>query len=258
MAAPIISISSDTESVGSSTSRVVLFGTIPTVIPANASTMVHATPVIHDSAAEIPIIPPRAPKVGVTVVTLPSGIRVALRSSSNTSSSSTVIASPAACQIVPAPPRVPHRHVILVLPGQEIPFGQSYCTQPNGVLRMMTKRKRLHLFPARIPVNRKRFHSLSSSSPPCKRRKTSSCSSSSEGSFSDSSTSLSERSSHSFTTHSPSPSTGPSRKRCRSRATLLTLATHTPRALAPVRADLLPPYKRVGGSSAALILLRRV
>ncbi|GJU29030.1 hypothetical protein Tco_1172619 [Tanacetum coccineum] len=71
MAAPIISISSDTseESVGSSISRVVLFGTIPTIIPADVSTLVPATipSVIHDSAVEIPIIPPRAPKAGVTV-----------------------------------------------------------------------------------------------------------------------------------------------------------------------------------------------
>ncbi|GJS25444.1 putative reverse transcriptase domain-containing protein [Tanacetum coccineum] len=276
---------------------------IPTFIHADASTMVHATipPVIHDSAAEIPIIPSREPEEGLTIVTSLAGVldlitysstnsdsskdpsspehapttpatypflcsfdssktfryffdsgslerpppldshettiawwrsRVALRLSSDTSSSSsthalpsTVIASPAPCQIVPTPPGVSCRPDILVLPGQEIPFGRPYGTQPNRVLRMMTTRKR-----------------------------ESSCSSSSEGSSSDSSTSLSERSSHSVTTHSPSPSTGPSCKRCRSSATLVTSTTHTPGALLPVRADLLPPRKRIRGSSVALSL----
>ncbi|GJU92915.1 hypothetical protein Tco_1317671 [Tanacetum coccineum] len=132
--------------------------------------------------------------------------RVVLRSSSPSSLThslpSTVIASLAPCWIVPAPPGVPRRPAILVLP-----------------------------VPARISANRRRFHSSSSSSSPCKRRKTSSCLSSSEGSSPDSSTSLSERSSHSVTTHSPSSSTRPSRKRCRSPTTLVTLATPTPGAL---------------------------
>ncbi|GJT29136.1 hypothetical protein Tco_0909411, partial [Tanacetum coccineum] len=44
----------------------------------------------------------------------------------------------------------------------------------------------------------------------------------SEGSSFDSSTLLSERSSHLITIHSPTPSAGPSRKRCRSPATLVT------------------------------------
>nr|GEU65104.1 hypothetical protein [Tanacetum cinerariifolium] len=151
MAAPIIPIFSNTleESVGSSTSRVVLFVMIPTIILADVSTLVHATipSVIHDSVAEISILSPREPKAGVTIVASPTW---------------------------------------------EIPFGRPYRTQPNGVLRMMTARKRVHTVPVRISANRKRLHSLSSSPPP-KRSRTSSCSSSSEGSFPDSSTSLSER-----------------------------------------------------------------
>ncbi|GKA97679.1 hypothetical protein Tco_0825573 [Tanacetum coccineum] len=59
-----------------------------------------------------------------------------------------------------------------------------------------------------ISANHRRFHS-SSLSLPRNRRRTSSCSSSSKGSSTNSSTSLSERSSHSITTHSPSPSVGP-------------------------------------------------
>ncbi|GKB97536.1 hypothetical protein Tco_0983673 [Tanacetum coccineum] len=55
MAALVISISSDSsdESVGSSTSRIILFGIIP---------------------AKIPIILPRAPEAGVTVVASPTGV----------------------------------------------------------------------------------------------------------------------------------------------------------------------------------------
>ncbi|GKC04243.1 hypothetical protein Tco_0995853 [Tanacetum coccineum] len=71
-------------------------------------------------------------------------------------------------------------------------------TPSDGVLKMLTARKRVHPFLARILVNRRRFNS-SSSSPPRKRRRTSPCSSSSA-------------------THSSSPmSAGPSRKRCRLR-----------------------------------------
>nr|GEW52177.1 hypothetical protein [Tanacetum cinerariifolium] len=52
------------------------FGTVPTIIPADVSTLVHAAIllVIHDSVAEILIIPPRAPEVGVTVVALPARV----------------------------------------------------------------------------------------------------------------------------------------------------------------------------------------
>ncbi|GKF51688.1 hypothetical protein Tco_0148155, partial [Tanacetum coccineum] len=50
----------------------------------------------------------------------------------------------------------------------------------------------------------------------------------------------------------PSPSVGPSRKRCRSPATLVPLAIPTPGAVSFARADLLPPLKRIGGPSATL------
>ncbi|GJS67121.1 hypothetical protein Tco_0681685 [Tanacetum coccineum] len=160
--------------------------------------------------------------------------KVMLRSSSPSSPTYAlppiVNASPAPCRMVPAPPGVPHQPAILVLLCQEIPFGRPYRTQPNKVLRMMTTGKRVHPVPARISANRMRFHS-SSSSPPCKRRRISSCVLSSKGSSPDLSTSLSERALHLVTTHSPSPSAEPSRKRCRSPTTLVTLATSTPGAL---------------------------
>ncbi|GKG52740.1 hypothetical protein Tco_0549852, partial [Tanacetum coccineum] len=40
----------------------------------------------------------------------------------------------------------------------------------------------------------------------------------------------------------------PSRKRCRSPDVSVLLATPVPRALSPVRADLLPPHKRIRGA----------
>nr|GEY54790.1 hypothetical protein [Tanacetum cinerariifolium] len=134
---------------------------------------------------------------------------------------STTIASHALCQIVPAPPGIPRRSAILVLPGQEVHLGRPYHTQPNGVLKMLTARKKVHSFLARIPTNRRRFHS-SSSSPPHKRRRSSPYLSSSD-------------------THSSSPmSAGPSRMRCRS-----------PTIDSPhIRAEPLPPRKRLRDPSS--------
>ncbi|GKG57546.1 hypothetical protein Tco_0587144, partial [Tanacetum coccineum] len=53
-------------------------------------------------------------------------------------------------------------------------------------------------------------------------------------------------------THLSSLSAGPSRKRCRSSATLVSVADPIPGALAPVQADLLPPHKSIKDSSATL------
>nr|GEY35704.1 hypothetical protein [Tanacetum cinerariifolium] len=102
-----------------------------------------------------------------------------LPSSSTHDLPSTNIASPTPHRIVPTPPGVPLRPAILVLPSQKSSFGRPYCTQPNGVHRMLTAKKRVHPFSARIPANRRRFYS-SSSSPPRKRHRASSYSSSSD------------------------------------------------------------------------------
>nr|GEW16685.1 putative reverse transcriptase domain-containing protein [Tanacetum cinerariifolium] len=57
--------------------------------------------------------------------------------------------SPPIRQILPTPPRLPNRPVVLVLPGQLIPVGRPYHTQPNGIISpQMTHheilRERLH------------------------------------------------------------------------------------------------------------------
>nr|GEV80371.1 hypothetical protein [Tanacetum cinerariifolium] len=49
--------------------------------------------------------------------------------------------------VVPTSPRVPRRPTILVLRGQKIPLGLPYRTQPNGVRKMLTTRKRVQALP---------------------------------------------------------------------------------------------------------------
>nr|GEV19383.1 retrovirus-related Pol polyprotein from transposon TNT 1-94 [Tanacetum cinerariifolium] len=89
----------------------------------------------------------------------------------------------------------------------------AVVASPTGVLRMLTARKRVHPYPARIPANRKRFHSSSSSLPRLLIHTLLGL----HEIVRDSLTSSSERPPHSPTTHShaPSLSAGPSQKRCR-------------------------------------------
>ncbi|GJZ00841.1 hypothetical protein Tco_0518270 [Tanacetum coccineum] len=311
MATPIVSISSDSleDSVGSSSSRVVMICMIPTIIPADVSIVRPTVLEVTTTIVASPTEPPAAPIISSflhsseasddfsgsdSFMSLPSldsheivfscwRGKVASRSVSSLSTHvlpSTNVASPTPRQIIPAPHEVPRRPTILMLPGQEIPFGRPCRTYPDKVLRMLTTSKRVHPFLARIPANRRRFHSSSSS--PRKRHIASSYSSSSDsppstiddspaphrfvdphlvrtlqdseayrhwrdaplsivyppttfessyGYFSsDSSTSSSERPPYPSATHSltPSPSAGPSRKRCRSPDTSVPLATPTP------------------------------
>ncbi|GJU26892.1 hypothetical protein Tco_1165513 [Tanacetum coccineum] len=237
MATLIVSISSDSseDSVGSSSSRVVMFGMIPTVIHADVST-----------------VRPTVLEVTTTIVASPT------EASDDFSGSDSFESLPLLDS---------HEIVFACWRGKEIPFGRPYRTYPDRILRMLTASKRVHPFLASIPTNRRRFHSSSSS--PRKRHMESSYSSSSdsppstvddspaphrfvdpypvrtprdsetyrhwraaplsivypsttfESSYrdfsSDSSTSSSKRPPYPSATHSltPSPSAGPSRKRCR-------------------------------------------
>nr|GEX15386.1 reverse transcriptase domain-containing protein [Tanacetum cinerariifolium] len=66
----------------------------------------------------------------------------------------------------------------------EIPFGRPYRTYPNGVRKLLTARKRVYPYPARILANHRKSCYVSSSSPRKRRRvspSSSSSSSSSEG-----------------------------------------------------------------------------
>ncbi|GJU86571.1 hypothetical protein Tco_1294117 [Tanacetum coccineum] len=289
MAAPVILISSysSEESVGSSTSRVIWFGTIPTNIP----------------GAKTPIIPPVAPEAEAAIVASPVGVLDLIVYSSTDSNLSDDLPSPEHAstlpatspflysdsseassdssnsvssdrplspdshettiarwrsKIVPTPPGIPRRSGILVLPSQEIPLGRPYRTQPDGVLKMLTAKKRVHPFPARILANHRRFN-FSQSSSPRKRRRSSSSSLSSD---SPSATIVvtpadvpgsSTRVTPTTTTIDDSLA-GPSRKRCRSPTTSVPLAIPALGTLSSTRVDLLPPHKRFRSSSAALSL----
>nr|GEU48254.1 hypothetical protein [Tanacetum cinerariifolium] len=263
MIAPIISISVDTleESVGSSTSRFVLFGTILTIIPADVSTLVPATipTMIHDLAAEILIILPWEPKAGATIVASPAGELDLITYSSTDSDSTEDPSAPEHAPSTPATslflhssdsfkisrdfsvsgsferqPSLDQYEVTVARRRSRVALHSSLQSSPTHDLPstiiaspapMMMARKRVHPVPSRISANRRRFHS-SSSSPPRKR----------------------------LTTHSPSLSARPYHKRCRSPTTLVTSATSTPGALVHVRADLLLPRKRIRCSISALSL----
>ncbi|GKC02858.1 hypothetical protein Tco_0994468 [Tanacetum coccineum] len=325
--------------MGSSTSRVVMFGTIPTVTQADVSTIV---PVVSEVAAAIVTSPtgvldldvhttsktdliedllslvhaPVAPIISLflhsfeasddsfgsdsfkslssldlhEVVVARWRGKVASRSVSSSFTHalpSTNIASPTPHQIVPAPPGVPRRPAILVLSGQEIPFGRPYRTHPDRVLMIVdceeenSPSSTTVVAPADVlgPSTRDRPATTADDSPiphrfvnphpvrtprdsevyrrwkaaPLSNVYPSTTFKSSSGDFySDSSTSSSEKPPHSFATHSPipSPSAGLSRKRFRSPASV-PLATPIPGALSLAHADILLPRKTISGFSAA-------
>ncbi|GJR58374.1 putative reverse transcriptase domain-containing protein [Tanacetum coccineum] len=173
--------------------------------------------------------------------------------------------------------------MILVLPGEAIPFGRPYRTYPNGLRKLLTARKRVGPFPARRLAWRCVSHRSSDRHSLPDFTLDSSCSSSSSDSSSDiSSSSSSDSLLDSSSVHSsgcdasgqshPRPSTRvasprlvyppssldsffersldsslpsaePSRKRCRSPTTLVPSSTPVLRSIAPALADL-PPLKR--------------
>nr|GEW57580.1 hypothetical protein [Tanacetum cinerariifolium] len=185
MAIFVISILSESleESVGTFTAQVILFGMIPTAILATIPDM---------SLVEARSSPPSLP---------------------------THDSPPTLRQILPAPPGLPRRPAILVLPGQPIPIGRPYHTQPNVVRKMLTGRKSV----GPLPIHRlaSRYQSDSSSLR-----------------HSSSARSVSKRPSH-------LSSAGPSRKRCRSLSDSVSSATPVPGDLSHVRTNLLPPCKKV-------------
>ncbi|GKC80220.1 hypothetical protein Tco_1130994 [Tanacetum coccineum] len=145
----ILSDSSE-ESVGTSTARVILLGTILSTIPSTAPTT--DLPIIHGdtlliptdtptTSPIVPTIPPIAPTIQYTSLfictdssdsdtldTPPSQdlyeVTVA-RWRSRVAARSSPPSSPI-YQILPAPPRFPHRLAVLVSPGQSILVGRSY------------------------------------------------------------------------------------------------------------------------------------
>ncbi|GJT33735.1 hypothetical protein Tco_0924154 [Tanacetum coccineum] len=229
MAIPVISISSDSsdESVGSSPSRIILFGTIPAKIPAETptippvvSTLPHTSPFLYIDSSDSDTIERQPSQDPYEVIVARWRSRVVARSSppsSPTHDPSPTDVTPPTHQILPAPPGLPRRPEILILPGQPIPVGRLYRTQPNG------------------------SHSPSDHFSPDDF--------SSDTSSGSSSGYLSGRSIADSSFDSPDASfAGQSGKRRRSPAASVPLALPVPGALSPVRADLLPPRKRIRGS----------
>ncbi|GJU64096.1 hypothetical protein Tco_1245931 [Tanacetum coccineum] len=232
MAISVILISSDSseESVGTSTAQVILFGMIPTTIPSNVP--------IVDS----PTIPPIAPTIQYT--------SPFICNDSSDSDTSKRPSSQDPYEIFPAPPGLPHRPVVLVLPGQTIPVGRPYRTQPNGVLKMLKASKSVGPLPTHRLTLRYSTDYFSSNH--------FTSNDSSRDSLSDSLSETSFFEDYLFLGHSISDSpcdlptaisAGPSHKKRRSLTTSVLLALPIPGALSPVCADLLPPRKRIRDSN---------
>ncbi|GKA04087.1 MAK10-like protein [Tanacetum coccineum] len=213
MAASAIAISSDSleESMGTSTAQVILFSTIPTAIPTT-----------------IPVVDP---PVIFTLLYISPFLYI-------DSSDSDTSERP--------PSQDPYEVTVARWRSQLIPIGRPYRTQPNGVRKMLTARKRVRA----PPVGR-----LKSRYPPD--HSSSNYFLSDDSSSNSPSDSLSGYSSNTSLGHSipDSPfdtsaaiSTEPYRKRFRSFTTSAPIATPVSRALSLVHADLLLPRKRIRGS----------
>ncbi|GJZ30481.1 hypothetical protein Tco_0575528 [Tanacetum coccineum] len=150
MTASAIAISSNSsdESVGSSPSRVSVFGNIPTVIP---STSV----VAPETSTITPVISSAALVVETTLVASPTRLcgldpyvaTVARWRSRVTTRLSSSSKFPIA--YVTAPPGIRRRSAILIRPGEAIPFGRPYRTHLNRSRKLLTARKRVGPLPAR-------------------------------------------------------------------------------------------------------------
>ncbi|GJT59171.1 putative reverse transcriptase domain-containing protein [Tanacetum coccineum] len=155
----LISSNSSEESAGTSTARVILFGMIPTTVPATTPTA--DLPIIHHDTL---LIPTDTPTISPIIPTIPSiaptiqytSLFVCTDSSNSDTpdtppspihDTSPTEISPSIHQILHASPGLPRRLAIFVLPRQPIPVGRPYHTQPNGVLKMLTTRKRVGPLP---------------------------------------------------------------------------------------------------------------
>ncbi|GJQ89294.1 hypothetical protein Tco_0000433 [Tanacetum coccineum] len=242
MAISVILISSDSleESVGTSTSRVILFGTILTTIPSTLPTVDSPTipPITPTIQYTSPFVctdssnsdtferPPSQDPYEVTIAWWRS--RVAARSSPP---------SLPIRQILPTLPRLPRRPAILVLPGKRV----GPLSTHRLALRYLADYSSSNNFTSDESSRDSLSDTLSETS---------------SDSYSDTSSNSPLR--HSSAGHSTSDSpcdsptttfAGPSRMRRRSPTTSVLVASPVPGALSPVYADLLPPRKRIRDSN---------
>ncbi|GJT81389.1 hypothetical protein Tco_1055731 [Tanacetum coccineum] len=238
MAAPVISISSDTseESVADLivTPEV---GAVSVVSPSGVLDLVDYSP-SSDSDPSEDSLPPSKP--------------TEQRPVSSSHDTLTPLSKFPLAPVV-APPGIRRRSSILVRPGKAIPFGRPYRTYPNEPhsssssapsdhslsghtppdttnANSSTPQRFVHRSLARTPRHSEAFRHWRSapfSTPYPPTTSESSLDSSSERSL-----------------ESSSPSSRPSRKRCRSPTALVPSPTYVSRSIAPTPADLLPPRKR--------------
>ncbi|GKB52663.1 hypothetical protein Tco_0903416, partial [Tanacetum coccineum] len=182
MAAPVISISSDTskESVGSHAPRVILFGVIPAIVPIISEVpFVLADPIVAPEEGTVSVVSPvevldlvdysssfdsdpsedslpPAPDLPLVSPFLCSDDTEADGESEPAeqrpvSSSHDTLAPLSEFPLAPviASPGIRRRPAILVRPGKAIPFGRLYRTHLNGPRKLLTTRKRVRPIPAR-------------------------------------------------------------------------------------------------------------
>nr|GEX72672.1 hypothetical protein [Tanacetum cinerariifolium] len=287
----VISVSSDSseDSVGTPAGRVILFGTIPTTIP--DTTPVITPPTTHTDTTVIPTetpiitptIPPSPDYTPASPDYLPASdtesdlfedlssgripplpvVSLFLSSNYDTTDSDTPNTPPSPTHGTPfteiysstqRSPVIPHHRVMILAPGQPIPYGRPCRYHPNGPVHMMTARKRVGPLPVQqLAVRHSVNHSSSDYFSLDDSARDSSSYSASEASsdfHSDASSDSSSR--HSLSDHSSpdlsSTSAGPSRKRRRSPMTSVPTLPPVSRALSPVHADLIPSPTRVRDS----------
>ncbi|GJT89232.1 hypothetical protein Tco_1070949 [Tanacetum coccineum] len=291
MAISVISVSSDSseDSVGTPAGRVILFGTIPTTIPdttpvitppttqTDTTVIPTETPIIAPTIPPSPDYTPASPDYSPAsdsesdpsedpssdhIPPLPA-ISPFLSSADDTTDSDTPDTPPSPTHGTPfteitsstqRSPVIPRRRVMILAPGHPIPYGRPYCYHLNGLVHMMTMRKRVGPLPTlRLAVRHSVDHSSSDYFSPNDSARDSSSDSSLEASsdfHSDASSDSSSR--HSLSDHSspdlPSTSAGPSCKRRRSPMTSVPALPLVSRALSPIRANWIPSPKRIRDS----------
>ncbi|GJR45017.1 reverse transcriptase domain-containing protein [Tanacetum coccineum] len=292
MAISVISISSDSseDSVGTPAGRVILFGTIPTTIP--DTTPVITPPATQ---TDTPVIPTETPIIAPTIPPSPDYTPASPDYSPASDSESDPSEDPSSDHIPPLPaispflssdddttdsdtsdtppspthgtpfteitastqrsPIIPRRWVMILSPGQPIPYSRPYRYHPNGPIHMMIVKKRVGPFLVpQLAVGHPVDHSSSYYFSPDDSTRGSSLDSSSEASSDFHSDASSDSSSgHLLSDHSspdlPSTSMGPSHKRHRSPTTSVPALSPVSGALSLVHAHLIPSPKRVKDSS---------
>ncbi|GJX43722.1 hypothetical protein Tco_0260398 [Tanacetum coccineum] len=226
-------------SVGMSTARVILFGTIPTDIPTTIPIV--DPPIVHD---DTPLIPIETPTIPPVVSTLPHTSLFLYIDSSNSDTFERLPShNPYEVNVARWRSQVAVRSSP---PSPPTLLDRPYRTQPNGVHKMLTTRKSVGPLPShRLALRYSESHSSSDHFSSDNFSSNTSLGSSSGYS----SNTSSGRSIPDYSFDSPAASfAGLSRKRHRSLTVSTPLASPIPRAFYPVHADLLPPCKRIRGS----------